>query len=158
MTVRAGTTGRLIIVCSNRKHESWNHAGARLVIRQARVRALTAPPRYSFSVLPSVVDYLSALDLLVMGVVKVSTEGLERLAARCDGMATELATPAAPSSAGEMWQPSVAAVSSVNTSINGTAHVLAARLNSTAVKLTESAAGYTAQDETSGSDISSIVV
>lgn len=59
---------------------------------------------------------------------------------------------------GEMWQPIVAAVNSVNTSINGTAHVLAARLNSTAVKLTESAAGYTAQDETSGSDISSIVV
>ncbi|NVN50290.1 type VII secretion target [Mycolicibacterium hippocampi] len=93
-----------------------------------------------------------------MGVLGVNTEGLHALATRCEDLADEIATSGAPQTSGNTWQPTTAAMNTVNTSVDATAQRLAGRMLATSAKLSQTAGDYTVQDAASAREIGATVI
>jgi hypothetical protein len=91
-----------------------------------------------------------------VGVVQVDTTGLQALAAHAEGLADELAGSSEQVLSGNSWQPSVAAVNTVNTLVSGAAKTLAGRMLATAEKLGVSSSRYTSQDERAASSVRAV--
>ena len=91
-----------------------------------------------------------------MGVVEVDPAGLQLLAKDCEELSIELATAIRPDADSNSFQPSTAAVRTVNAAISSAAHSLAARMSATAEKLSASAAEYVSQDHASASAIEAV--
>jgi alpha-ketoglutarate-dependent taurine dioxygenase len=88
-----------------------------------------------------------------MRVVEVDAGGLQVLAQEAEGLAGEFVSSSPPATSGNSWQPTAAAVQTVNASLVEAAQTLATRMSTTAEKLSAGGAGYTAEDERSAADI-----
>ncbi|MUL47948.1 hypothetical protein FZI85_11725 [Mycobacterium sp. CBMA293] len=87
-------------------------------------------------------------------VLKVSSEGLHVLAARCDTAAAAVTTiPPAP---GPMHQATAAAVAIGYEALSAAGVALAGRATATGAKVRTAAAGYTSIDEGSAQDLAAV--
>ncbi|WP_431237437.1 hypothetical protein ACQ86B_22205 [Mycolicibacterium aichiense] len=86
-----------------------------------------------------------------MGLLDVNTAGLQALAANCSAWSAELVapTPSVTPSA----QPSAAAVNTVHAEAAMAGKALAARMQSTAAKLSEAGAQYAANEAESATNL-----
>ena len=87
--------------------------------------------------------------------VRTNPDGLVWLAGQCRGWADELTGPVAPA-VGASLQASVAAVRAVHAEVAAAGDALAARMHTTAGKLTAVAIGYRDQDACAATDLSSV--
>ena len=90
-----------------------------------------------------------------VGLLDVNTAGLQALATNCRGWSAEL-TPTTPPTAGSSLQPSAAAVSSIHAEAALAGEALAARMHSTAAKLTDAGAQYGANEAESGTELTNL--
>jgi hypothetical protein len=91
-----------------------------------------------------------------MGPVKVDSDGLRVLAARCDERAVEVGAVRPPTSTGESFQATSAAVRSVHESFAVAREALARRLQCTADKLLAACGSYTNTEDVSAGCIGKI--
>lgn len=93
-----------------------------------------------------------------MGFVEVDPVGLQSLAKLCEELSAELGTAVPPDAGRNPFQPSGVAVGMVNAAISSTTRTLAARMSTTAEKLSASAAEYVSQDHTNASAIKAVTL
>lgn len=77
-------------------------------------------------------------------------------AGQWQGLGAQLAATVAPPSPGPPFQPTTAAVNSVNAGIGAAAAALGARTQATAGGVTRAAAGYTSQEATSAAEMGAV--
>jgi len=91
-----------------------------------------------------------------MGVVRVSDEGVQKLAARCATVSAQLADDTVAPLPGPPTQATAAAVASAYATLNATATALARRVEKTGVKVASAGVQYVAQDDDNAQQISSV--
>lgn len=87
--------------------------------------------------------------------LQVALDQLGATATRWQGLSAQLTTPAAPA-AGPVFQPTTAALGTVNAAIGAAAAAMVARTQSTAGGVTSATAGYGNQEAASAADMSNV--